>query len=199
MKAAALLFPLLLAPLSIAEEVCTCADARLVNGWCEAHDVGYVAGLEIRSAELFGTLDAHGHQLDPSRLRCAQCRDAHPDGYCAEHHIGFVDGLAYLSTLTYHLAQGHAKGSSEITCPICRNNAESHGWCSKCEVGMVGNVEIRNRLDFEVASGEYDRLLKARETAVRCEMCAVAIIYDSECPFCKITFKDGVPVKAQSR
>ena len=63
MKAAPLLFLLWLAvlPLSIAEEICTCAEARSVNGWCEAHAVGYVAGLEIRSAELFEALDTHGH------------------------------------------------------------------------------------------------------------------------------------------
>ncbi len=200
MKAAPLL-PLLLlallpfAPQSIAEEVCTCAGARLVNGWCEAHEVGYVAGLEIRSADLFETLDTHGHRLDPHGLGCDQCEAAHPDGYCAEHQRGFVDGLAYFSTLTYQIARGEAKGPSEIACPICRSNSESHGWCSKCEVGMVGNVEIRDPEDFQVAAREYDKLLKAKEAAVRCEMCAVAIVYDSECPFCKITYKNGAPLK----
>ena len=64
---------------------------------------------------------------------------------------------------------------------------------------MVGNVEIRNREDFQVAAMEYDKLLKAKEVAVRCEMCAVSMIYDSECPFCKITYKDGEPVKAPSK
>ena len=204
MQAAPLLSLLLLAllpaaPLSVAEEVCTCADARLIHGWCAAHEIGYVAGLEIRSRDLFETLDTHGHQVDPHRLGCAQCRDAHPDGYCEEHHRGFVDGLTYFSTLTYQLAKGHARNSSEITCPTCRNNSESHGWCSKCEVGMVGNVEIRDRKDFQVASGEYDRLLQAKEAAVRCEMCAVAMIYDGECPACKITYKDGEPLKAQPK
>ena len=190
---------LLLAPPLIADEVCMCADARLVNGWCAAHEVGYVAGLEIRSADLFEALDAHGHQFDPDRLGCARCRDAYPEGYCEEHHRGFIDGLTYFSTLTYHLAKGRAKSSAEITCPVCRNHSESHGWCSKCEVGMVGNVEIRNRKDFQIASEEYDKLLEARQTAVRCEMCAVAMIYDGTCPSCKITYKDGEPVKAQSK
>jgi rubrerythrin len=64
---------------------------------------------------------------------------------------------------------------------------------------MVGNLEIRDRLDFQVASGEYDKLLKAKEAAVRCEMCAVSIMYDSECPYCKITYKDGEPLHAQSK
>ena len=64
---------------------------------------------------------------------------------------------------------------------------------------MVGNVEIRNREDFQVAAMEYDKLLKAREAVLRCEMCAVAMIYDGTCPSCKITYKDGKPVKAQSK
>lgn len=200
-RRAALLLSLLLPalPLSIAAEVCMCAEARLVNGWCKAHEVGYLAGLEIRSADLFETLDAHGHRLDPHQLGCAQCEDAHPDGYCAEHQRGFVDGLAYFSTLTYQLAKGQARSHSEITCTTCRNNSESHGWCAKCEVGMVGNVEIRDRGDFQVAAEEYDTLLKARQAAVRCEMCAIAIVYDSECPFCKISYRDGEPLKALSK
>ena len=44
-----------------------------------------------------------------------------------------------------------------------------------------------------------DMLLEANDAAVRCEMCAIAIMYDSECPYCKITYKDGEPLKAQPK
>ena len=179
------------ATVSIAEEPCTCAEARLVNGWCTAHDVGYVAGLELRSADLHEALDAHGHELDPRELGCPTCLEAHPNGFCATHYRGFVNGLAYFSTLTYQLARGQVKEPSGMTCPVCKKNSVSHGWCSRCAVGMVGNVEIRDREDFSIAAAEYDKLRKANEAASRCGMCAVSMMYDAECPICKITYKDG--------
>jgi rubrerythrin len=201
-KAAALLSSVLLvllptAPLAIAEEVCMCADARLVNGWCEAHEVGYVAGLEIRSAELFETLDTHGHVIAPEFIRCAKCLEARQtDGFCEEHRMGFVEGLAYLSPLTYHLAKGEVKDLSRIACPICKKNAESYGWCPKCNVGMVGHVEIRDPASFKELLRAYDTLLSARETVARCELCASAMVVDGRCPVCKIAYKDGQPIEA---
>jgi hypothetical protein len=186
------------APLAIAEEVCMCADARLVNGWCEAHEVGYVAGLEIRSAELFETLDTHGHVIAPEFIRCAKCLEARQtDGFCEEHRMGFVEGLAYLSPLTYHLAKGEIKQDLDgIACPVCKRNAESYGWCPKCNVGMVGHVEIRDTASFEKLLRAYDTLLSARETVARCELCASAMVVDGRCPVCKIAYKDGQPIEA---
>ncbi len=201
MKAAPLLSLLLLAllsaaPLSVAEEVCTCDDARLVNGWCEAHAVGFVAGLEIRSAELFETLDAHGHVIAPEFIRCTRCLEAREtDDFCEEHRMGFVDGLAYLSPLTYHLAKGEVKELSRIACPVCKKNAESYGWCPKCNVGMVGHFEIRDPESFKKLSRAYDTLLSARDTVARCELCASAMVVDGRCPVCKITYKDGKPIE----
>ena len=193
-----LLLPALLpfAPLSVAEGVCMCAEARLVNGWCEAHDVGYVAGLEIRSAELFETLDTHGHVIAPEFIRCASCLEAREtDDFCEEHRMGFVDGLAYLSPLTYHLAKGENKDLSRIVCPVCKKNAESYGWCPECNVGMVGQFEIRDPESFRKLSRAYDTLLSARETVARCELCAASMVVDGRCPVCRITYKDGKPIE----
>ena len=189
-----LLLLLALAPLSIAQGLCTCAEAREKNGWCAAHEVGYVAGVEIRSEELFESLDAHGHVIDREFIDCTKCLEARDtNGFCTEHQVGWVDDLAYLSTLTYHLARGNSRNASEITCPVCKKNSESYGWCSKCNAGQVGPFEIRDPESFRQLSRDYETLLSAKETVARCELCASAMVVDGRCPVCKISYRNGKP------
>ena len=181
---------------ALAGAPCTCAEARERMGWCEAHEVGHIAGVEIRSAELFEALDAHGQVIEDRFLGCETCLRAKASGgYCDEHRRGFVDGLAYLSPLTYHLAGGRVRDPDAIECPVCRKNADSHGWCAKCSKGMFSGVEIDGRAAFEQADHAYHTLLEARKTAERCEKCAAATVIDGRCPYCKISYRDGRPVK----
>ncbi len=75
--------------------------------------------------------------------------------------------------------------------PTCRRNAESYGWCRRSGVGMVGQVAIRNRQDFDQTVKALRIFIVANEAASRCKYCAVAIITDTECPVCKIHYQDG--------
>ena len=108
--------------------------------------------------------------------------------------IGFVEKKAYFSSLTYHLARGETTPVSEIACPICRKNAETHGWCEADKVGRVGNVAIDTKEDYEQVAKAIQIVQAADESAERCKYCATSIISDSRCPFCRITYKDGEPV-----
>ena len=190
---AALLLGLLPATPTLAEEArCTCAPAEPLGNWCRKHRVAWVAGVRLTSWELFEALDTHGHEVDIDLLSCSTCKQAHAgDGFCDEHRFGFVDGMAYFSALTYSLAKGEARQPSTISCPVCRKNSQTHGWCPTHEVGMVGTVELRNEDDYRRAAAAYRRLLQARETAERCEVCAAVTIMDGTCRTHNATYKDG--------
>src|SRR5262245_15562475 len=85
------------APAKPPEEAC-CKAARMTDGWCDRHDIGFVASIPIRSRALYETLDAHGHIIDPNALACDVCRQAfRTEGYCERDRIGFVKSLAYFS------------------------------------------------------------------------------------------------------
>lgn len=144
---------------------------------------------------LFEALDAHGHELDIVNVKCPSCRDAIArDGFCETCRIGWVKKLAYFSRLTYHLARGKACDPAALTCATCRKNAATHGWCAACGIGMIGNVAVTDRTDFEGGCRGFDLMSAAVAASGRCEACALAILNDEPCFYCKITYRDGKPV-----
>ena len=169
-----------------------CAEARHANGWCEATDTGYVGGLPLRSKMLWETMDAHGHELDLTTFQCTNCKQAiRTGGFCELHRIGFVHDLAYFSRLTYELARGEAIDPAKLDCPVCRRNAATHGWCDEHRVGLAGDIAIRDRAAWERVAAELELLERASATAERCEYCAVAMVTDTRCPFCRVEYRDG--------
>ena len=56
---------------------CTCALAKIDNGWCNKCEVGYVAGVTINSQMLFEALDAHGHEIGPDGIQCPSSHGYH--------------------------------------------------------------------------------------------------------------------------
>ncbi|MHC4217860.1 MAG: hypothetical protein ACYSU7_05325 [Planctomycetota bacterium] len=184
---------------------CTCPAARITNGWCRPCEVGYVASVEVRSAILYETLDAHGHDIDPNSIECESCQSAlKVDGFCERCRWGFVSTKLYFSRLTYHLARGEVKDVSKLTCRTCAKNAgrtklplEDQGWCARCKIGMVGNTAFKDRKEFERASKELKRLLLAIRAAERCEYCGPALFMDTTCVTCGTTYKDGKKVAAK--
>jgi hypothetical protein len=172
--------------------VCTCATSRETNGWCEVHEFGYIGGVKVTSRWLYEYIDAHGHALNLTTFTCPECRAAIASGgFCETHHLGFVNKMGYFSRLTYELGKAEAKPPSAIACRTCRKNAQTHGWCAKSGVGMIGPFAIRNRQDFDLAEAALERFMIANEASKRCNYCAGAILTDSECPVCKIRYKDG--------
>lgn len=186
------LLALLLLAAQAVPAVCTCATSRTTNGWCAVHAFGYVAGVKITSEWLYETLDAHGHDVDLSTFICPSCKSAiAASGFCDEHRVGFVGGRAYFSRLTYELARGTVLHPSEISCATCRKNSETHGWCDRDRVGMVGPYAIADRAAYDRAVHQVGILEVANAAAERCRYCAAAIVTDTQCPVCRIRYKDG--------
>lgn len=184
-----------LAQAGAVEAPCTCLSAPATNGWCEKHGIGWVAMVPIRSRMLFDSLDAHGHQVDLTTFHCPTCQKAiQTDGVCEEHSIGFVNKLAYFTRLAYELARSVYREPAEIECPDCRKNAATSGWCAKHGVGMIGGFAIRDEEGWKIAARLTDVLRIAAKKVPECERCALAIVYDSDCPIHNIYYKDGVPV-----
>ena len=96
-----------------------------------------------------------------------------------------------MSRLTYHLTKGETRVVSDIKSATCRDGAAKGGWCEKCRVGMVGNIAIKDKTDFDHAFKAYRRLLAAVRLSSRCEMCAVALMFDGPCTKCKKIYKDS--------
>ena len=172
----------------------TCSRAATSNGWCQGCRVGYIATVEIRSAQLFEALDAHGHDIaDPKAMDCVACRDAFStDGYCHVCRIGFVGGHGYFTNLTYLLAKGEVTDPAKVTCGVC---AKARGWCDACGQGMVGNVVFRDTKDHAAARTQFELLLRAVKESERCEMCSMLLFYGGVCRACDITYKNGKVVE----
>jgi hypothetical protein len=174
---------------------CSCATAPYSDGWCEAHGVGWVAAIEIRSRLLYDALDAHGHVLDLSTFHCATCKSAiETDGFCDEHKNGFVKGLVYFSRLTYELARGAPLDPATLECPVCRAATRAHGWCETHGRGFVGHVAIGDRTAWQRAVDAAEIVRSAVAAISRCEFCALAMVTDTRCPRCKITYRHGAPL-----
>jgi hypothetical protein len=172
----------------------TCRMAATSNGWCQVCRVGYIATVEIKSAQLFEALDAYGHDIpDPRAMDCVVCRDAFlTDGYCPDCRIGFVDGHAYFTKLTYLLARGEVRDPAKVTCGVC---AKADRWCDACGRGMVGNVAFREKKVYAAARKQFELLRRAVKESERCEMCSMLLFYGGVCSACKITYRNGKVVE----
>ncbi len=171
-----------------------------MNDWCQRCDVGYMAGVAIKSRKLFEALDPHGHEIPLELLKCEKCRAAiKTDDYCEDCRIGWVEEIAHMSRISYYVARGEPRDLRGIHCATCLKNADEHGWCDACDRGMVGNVAINIRSDYPAACRAYDLMMAAINELPRCERCALCILTDFECHICKITWKDGKPAAGVNR
>ncbi len=169
---------------------CTCEMARVSGGWCPACKVGHLAGVQVRSRMLFEVLDAHGHEIQISALRCETCRkSAAEDGYCESCRIGFIGKKAFFTRLTYELAKGRPVQVTDPTCESCRKKDVRTWWCDRCQKGRIGNVTIRTQSGFDAAKVEFDRLLEAIDMLAKCESCAVAYFARSYCATCRKSYE----------
>lgn len=172
---------------------CLCPIVKIYGGWCDACNMGYIAGLKVPSKMLFEVLHNHGHDVNRRFMTCDSCRkEIDVDGFCEKCRIGYLEEQAYFSMLAYQLARGKAKRPEQITCETCKKNVEKPGWCEMCQVGMLGNVAIADRAGFQAALPEFRRLLLGLAHLPKCESCAVAIATNGMCPDCRISYQDGI-------
>ena len=171
---------------------CTCEVSKSRGGWCNACDLGYVAGVAIKSEMLFEALDAHGHHIDPESMKCEGCRKALAnDGFCENCQWGFVGKQLYHSKLTYYLAKGRPKSKSAISCATCQAHTGKPTWCESCKIGLVGSVVYTDKGAFETVAEEYGRLRQAVDLSAKCEDCGVAFFMGTKCLKCNISYKGG--------
>lgn len=180
--------------------VCICDWARSHNGWCEKCRVGYVSGVAVPSALLFETLDPHGHVISHDSIECPNCRAAiADDGWCETCRIGWKDGLAWMTRITWTSSKGRPIDAGTPLCESCRAVADADPpragpWCAVCNGGVVARGFFADPELWSEAVVRFGILSKSIETLPRCEMCACAIVYDEECPDCRIRYRDGRPV-----
>jgi hypothetical protein len=143
-------------------------------------------------------LDLHGHHVSAEKTKCARCREAmRAGGFCDTCHMGYVNGHGYFSRVCYHLAKGRVLARSAASRKAC---CPANGdWCPTCKLGIVGNRAFDDERDVKDAQRYYDVLKSALKTAERCENCAMAMIADSRCPDCHVTYKDGKPVEGSGK
>ena len=178
-----------------AESSRDCEEAKRLNHWCAAANAGYVAGVEVHSRFLYEALDAHGHDIDPTAVKCEVCKTAlKTDGFCPAHRMGYVHGHAFMSPLTYYIARGRPIDPAAITCSVCRQNSRGIGWCEKDHLGIAGYIAFDDRQVFDEFSKNYRILLAAVETSKKCETCAAAMMADGYCGIHRVKYLDGKAV-----
>jgi hypothetical protein len=101
-----------------------------------------------------------------------------------------------MSRLTYHLAKGTPRDPGDVACATCRGLVGGSGWCEASGGGWAGNAWFTDALDHADAVRELDRLHAAVGASARCENCALAILVDGKCPYCKVRYALGKPVGA---
>jgi len=58
---------------------------------------------------------------------------------------------------------------------------------------------LYEREDYDALVQDLQILAAANEAAEHCEQCAAAIVTDTQCPVCRIRYKDGKPEPATPR
>lgn len=170
---------------------CICARAKVHDGWCDPCGFGFVAGLKIPSKLLFTVID-HGHEVDPSILRCDTCKNAiESDGYCEKCNLGYYKKKLYLSPFTHFLALGDRVQPDQLKCPTCLKNMEEGGWCDVCKRGVFGNVAATRREHFDEAVAAFRRLKIGLANLEPCEICGVAMYSNGMCPKHRMVYRDG--------
>ncbi|MEK6675945.1 MAG: hypothetical protein AABZ47_09865 [Planctomycetota bacterium] len=175
---------------------CSCAVIKKSGGWCPECKLGYLAGVRVTSRFFFEMLDAHGHDLDLTALQCPTCKkNATDGGYCDDCRIGFHKKKAYFTRLTYEFAQGVIVERETLPCDDCHKCPELIHWCERCGKGLLGNILISSKQDFEIARKEFERFLTALRMLPTCEGCAVAYFMRSLCPKCRKSWDGDEPAK----
>ena len=150
-------------------------------------------GVKLTSQRLAEALQ--GEKTCPYSMKCEGCQDAAKnDGSCCGKW--FCHGKAYRSPVAYALAKGEPYTQEQASqCPGCSEAFASDGFCTACNVGFVAQRMYKGKECYDQAVTAHQTLVKAAETAQKCESCAVAIVTNGTCDKCQITFKDD---KAES-
>lgn len=171
-------------------------------GFCDRCDKGTIFGVKLKSKDLYTVLAGFEEGADAlAKSSCDGCQKAaKTNGFCKSCGIGIADKHLYMSKFAHAIARGksiHTAPTSEYikACSGCTKNADDHGFCKGCDRGIVAERAHDSKSFYDSALVAYDVIKKAVKTSAKCEKCAVAMVSDGKCGECKVSFKDGEPIK----
>lgn len=189
---------------------CTCKTSAKKDGWCTDCKVGFVDGVKIKSRKLYDALQ--GELVSADKTSCSGCKAAAAKAATSKLTSAklasdkgatccgktFVGKKSYRSPVAAILASGHPVDMAKIAdskCEGCKAAAKNNGFCKDCGVGIVAGRLYKGKENFAKAQQAYATLVKASKAVDVCEGCAVAMVTDSKCESCKVSFKDGKMIK----
>jgi len=188
----------MLSPVRAGDE-CTCKQiAKDGQGWCKGCNDGEIYGVKLTSEKLYTVLA--GKAFDASKSPCKGCQEAAKNnGTCDHCKASIANGYMFHSKVAHTLAAGQSINAEPVkgklaACPNCKKSSENAGYCTGCDVGIIGGRMYKTMAVFEVAVKAHQLVEKASKE--KCESCGVAMVDDGTCDHCKKTFKNGEPVKA---
>ena len=163
--------------------------AKTGDGFCCGK--GKAFGVELASKKLYTALA--GKKIDIENIRCPGCKTAaKTSGKCSHCNVGIADGKVFHSSVSHTLAKGKPMTAEKAAhCDSCKTAFKDNGRCTGCSVGFVAGRSFKDNKVYEAAVAALKTLVAAVYTAKKCEACAVAMVTDGECTFCKLKFKDG--------
>jgi len=198
-----------LSPSAMAGGAC-CKEMAEKGGWCDHCKVGFVSTVQTQSKKLYDALQGVAVSSDKAGgCGCAGCKAGmEKNGSCEKCNTHFANHAMYHSAVAARLAVGKPVSESDPTCAKCKEYVakngvaatnEMIGWCDECKAGIVKGRRFETKESFEAAKAAYELVARAAKAAEKCEDCAVAMVTDSKCEHCNVTFKDGAVTKADSR
>lgn len=178
------------------EDKCICPQMNAASvAWCGHCGSGVAFGHPVKSQKLITVLQ--GAPVQPDQLKCPGCKQAAQAGGAHCNKI-FARGKAYDSFVAGAIAKGEVIEATQIECAQCKKAAAERGafFCTGCNRGFVDGLAFNSKEDFEAAKKADVILVRAVATTEKCEQCAVGMVTNGQCTHCKVTFKDGEPIKS---
>jgi len=126
---------------------------------------------------------AHPESVDPHTCVCEKAKVE--NGWCGMHKRGYIAGLLIPSAMLFEEIDphGHEIDVSAISCASCRAAQPASGYCSKCNIGFVGNRAYMSKLTWLLAKAE-----PIRREAVSCPTCRSNTERYGWCDKCHVGF-----------
>jgi hypothetical protein len=186
-----------------ADAPCSCDENRIVGGWCEAHERGHVADVELSSKQRLESADVKtlrellggGRRVaDPDAIDCPVCRkNAGSHGWCAKCGHGMVGPVEIEGREAFVAADRalHRLLAASPPQPSCTCNAAAAvgPWCERHEAGWIAGLRIDSRELYEA----LDLRGHAVDAAtLECAACKTAHAGGGYCEEHGIGFRDGM-------
>lgn len=183
------------ATLCAGEKRC-CEKPKAEDGWCDVCNVGYFALIKLKNKKVYAKVT--GREVDKEGLDCEECETAAAkNGECKQCEVFYASYNKYESPFSHTIALGEKIDLSSLTCEICKEKTtlRGRGWCSRCKRGFVASHSFDDLKKYRSAMKARTVINLADKKARKCQTCALAMVVNSTCASCEITYENGKPVK----